>query len=48
MKPSLFVDVDNSMTIASGEIFGPVLVVLSESLDRSIAVGDGCGPVPSA
>jgi acyl-CoA reductase-like NAD-dependent aldehyde dehydrogenase len=28
VKPSLFVDVDNSMTIAQEEIFGPVLVVI--------------------
>ena len=63
VTPSLFVDVDNSMTIAREEIFGPVLVVipyeddddavriandspyglagfvLSESLERSQAVG---------
>jgi acyl-CoA reductase-like NAD-dependent aldehyde dehydrogenase len=63
VKPSLFVDVDNSMTIAREEIFGPVLVVipyeddddavriandspyglagfvLSNDLDRSMAVG---------
>jgi aldehyde dehydrogenase (NAD+) len=62
VKPSLFVDVDNSMTIAREEIFGPVLVVipydddddavriandspyglagyvLSNSLDRSVAI----------
>ena len=62
VRPSLFVDVDNSMTIAREEIFGPVLVVipyeddeeairiandseyglagfvLSESIDRSVAV----------
>ena len=28
MQPTLFVDVDNSMTIAQEEIFGPVLVVI--------------------
>ena len=28
VKPTLFVDVDNSMTIAREEIFGPVLVVI--------------------
>ena len=28
MKPTLFVDVDNSMRIAQEEIFGPVLVVI--------------------
>jgi aldehyde dehydrogenase (NAD+) len=28
VKPSLFVDVDNAMTIAQEEIFGPVLVVI--------------------
>ena len=28
VTPSLFVDVDNSMTIAREEIFGPVLVVI--------------------
>jgi aldehyde dehydrogenase (NAD+) len=28
VKPTLFVDVDNAMTIAQGEIFGPVLVVI--------------------
>ena len=62
MTPSLFVDVDNKMTIAQEEIFGPVLVVipyddeeeairiandspyglagfiLSDSLDRSVAL----------
>ncbi len=62
VRPTLFVDVDNSMTIAREEIFGPVLVVipyeddddairiandsdyglagyvLSDSLDRSVAV----------
>jgi aldehyde dehydrogenase (NAD+) len=62
VTPSLFVDVDNTMTIAREEIFGPVLVVipyhdeddairiandsayglagyvLSESLDRSLAL----------
>src|SRR5437588_11365328 len=27
VEPTLFVDVDNSMTIAQEEIFGPVLVV---------------------
>jgi acyl-CoA reductase-like NAD-dependent aldehyde dehydrogenase len=62
VTPTLFIDVDNAMTIAREEIFGPVLVVipydgdadairiandspyglagyvLSDSLDRSIAV----------
>jgi aldehyde dehydrogenase (NAD+) len=62
VKPTLFADVDNSMTIAQEEIFGPVLAVIpydsefdairiandskyglagnvmSESLDRSLAV----------
>jgi aldehyde dehydrogenase (NAD+) len=62
VRPSLFVDVDNTMTIAREEIFGPVLVVipyddeeeavriandspyglagyvLSNSLDRSVAI----------
>ncbi|MGH9096220.1 MAG: aldehyde dehydrogenase family protein, partial [Acidimicrobiales bacterium] len=62
VEPTLFADVDNSMTIAREEIFGPVLVVipydddedairiandspyglagfvLSDSLDRSMAV----------
>ena len=28
MEPTLFVDVDNSMTIAQEEIFGPVLCVI--------------------
>ena len=28
VKPTLFVDVDNAMTIAQEEIFGPVLVVI--------------------
>src|SRR5262249_32480493 len=28
VRPTLFVDVDNSMTIAQEEIFGPVLVVI--------------------
>ena len=28
MEPTLFTDVDNSMTIAQEEIFGPVLVVI--------------------
>ena len=28
MEPTLFADVDNSMTIAREEIFGPVLVVI--------------------
>jgi aldehyde dehydrogenase (NAD+) len=28
VEPTLFVDVDNSMTIAQQEIFGPVLVVI--------------------
>ena len=28
VKPTLFVDVDNKMTIAQEEIFGPVLVVI--------------------
>ena len=28
MEPTLFADVDNSMTIAQQEIFGPVLVVV--------------------
>ena len=28
VKPTLFVDVDNSMTIAQEEIFGPVLAVI--------------------
>ena len=28
VKPTLFADVDNSMTIAQEEIFGPVLVVI--------------------
>jgi acyl-CoA reductase-like NAD-dependent aldehyde dehydrogenase len=63
VQPTLFVDVDNTMTIAREEIFGPVLVVipydgdeeairiandspyglagfvLSDSLERSLAVG---------
>lgn len=28
MQPTVFADVDNSMTIAQEEIFGPVLVVI--------------------
>ena len=28
VEPTLFADVDNSMTIAQEEIFGPVLVVV--------------------
>ena len=29
MEPTLFVDVDNSMTIAREEIFGPVLCLIA-------------------
>jgi aldehyde dehydrogenase (NAD+) len=33
VKPTLFVDVDNAMTIARDEIFGPVLVVIPHDGD---------------
>src|SRR5205807_7877578 len=33
VEPTMFVDVDNSMTIAREEIFGPVLVVIPHEDD---------------
>jgi acyl-CoA reductase-like NAD-dependent aldehyde dehydrogenase len=41
VKPSLFVDVDNAMTIAQEEIFGPVLVVIPyEGEDEAVRIAN--------
>ena len=41
VSPSLFVDVDNSMTIAREEIFGPVLVVIPyEDEDEAVRIAN--------
>ncbi len=41
MQPTLFTDVDNSMTIAQEEIFGPVLVVIPfEDEDDAIRIAN--------
>ena len=41
VKPTLFVDVDNSMTIAQEEIFGPVLVVIPfEDEDDAVRIAN--------
>src|SRR5690606_27596844 len=41
VEPTLFVDVDNSMTIAREEIFGPVLSVLSyEDVDDAVRIAN--------
>src|SRR5690349_14959262 len=42
VKPTLFADVDNSMTIAQEEIFGPVLVVIPyEDEDDAVRIANG-------
>jgi aldehyde dehydrogenase (NAD+) len=41
VEPTLFVDVDNSMTIAQEEIFGPVAVVIPyEDIDDAVAIAN--------
>ena len=41
VEPTLFTDVDNSMTIAQEEIFGPVLVVIPfEDDDDAVRIAD--------
>jgi aldehyde dehydrogenase (NAD+) len=41
VKPTLFADVDNSMTIAQEEIFGPVLVVIAyEDEDDAVRIAN--------
>ncbi|WP_137723899.1 aldehyde dehydrogenase [Prescottella subtropica] len=41
VEPTIFADVDNSMTIAREEIFGPVLSVLPyDTLDEAIAIAN--------
>jgi aldehyde dehydrogenase (NAD+) len=41
VKPTVFSDVTNDMTIAREEIFGPVLSIMAyESLDQAIAIGN--------
>ena len=53
MQPTVFADVDNSMTIAQEEIFGPVLAVIPYDTEddamaspttRSTASPAACGP----
>jgi aldehyde dehydrogenase (NAD+) len=44
VEPTLFVDVDNSMTIAQEEIFGPVLAVLAyEDDDDAVRIANDSG-----
>jgi aldehyde dehydrogenase (NAD+) len=41
VKPTVFSDVTNDMTIAREEIFGPVLAIIAyDSLDQAIAIGN--------
>lgn len=41
VKPTVFADVDNQMTIAREEIFGPVLVIIGyESEDEAVAIAN--------
>ena len=41
MKPTVFANVTNQMTIAREEIFGPVMAILGyDSLDQAIEVGN--------
>ena len=41
MEPTLFADVDNSMTIAREEIFGPVLSLIPyDSVDDAVAIAN--------
>jgi aldehyde dehydrogenase (NAD+) len=41
VKPTVFSDVTNDMTIAREEIFGPVLAIMTyDSLDEAIAIGN--------
>src|SRR5260370_36396918 len=41
VEPTMFVDVDNSMTIAREEIFGPVLVVIPfENDDDAVRIAN--------
>ena len=41
VKPTVFANVTNDMTIAREEIFGPVLSILGyESLDQAVAIGN--------
>ena len=41
VEPTLFVDVDNSMTIAQEEIFGPVLAVIPyDDVDDAVAIAN--------
>ena len=44
VEPTLFVDVDNSMTIAQEEIFGPVLAVIPyEDDDDAVRIANDSG-----
>ena len=44
VEPTLFVDVDNSMTIAQEEIFGPVLGVIPyDDDDDAVRIANDCG-----
>ena len=44
VRPTLFVDVDNSMAIAQEEIFGPVLVVIPyEDDDDAVRIANDSG-----
>lgn len=41
VKPTVFADVNNDMTIAKHEIFGPVVSILSyESVDEAVTIGN--------
>jgi len=41
VKPTIFADVNNDMTIAREEIFGPVLCILSyDDLDQAVEIGN--------
>ena len=41
VRPTVFADVDNQMTIAREEIFGPVLVILPyDSVDQAVEIGN--------
>lgn len=41
VRPTVFADVDNDMTIAREEIFGPVLCILGyDNLDQAVAIGN--------
>ena len=41
VRPTIFADVDNTMTIARQEIFGPVLCVIGyDSVDEAVAIAN--------